>query len=129
MNVLDLLSGMECLELHVGQHLPHAHCLAKVLTLHGALHRADEVIVSTGESGEDIEKRVKEITDGSGAYATIDAVGGALTAKLLAATRRQGTLLVYGAMSGLEFDGGIPDVLFQLKVRHPSWQWATHAAV
>lgn len=76
---------------------------------------ADEVIVSDGESGEDIVQRVQDITSARGAYGTIDPIGGQTTAKLLTATRARGTVLIYGALSGLSFTGGIPDILFQLK--------------
>lgn len=77
--------------------------------------RADEVIVSQGE-GDSIQEQVQTITDGRGAYAGVDAVGGELAGKLLAAVRPQGTLLVYGAMAGWTFTASIPDVLFHLKV-------------
>lgn len=76
---------------------------------------ADQVIASTGDSGEDIAERVGQITGGKGAYAAVDAVGGDLTGKLLAGVRPRGTLLIYGVLSGRTFTAGIPDVLFQLK--------------
>ena len=82
------------------------------------LYRADEVIVAGGEgASENIAQRVQDITGGKGAYGAVDCVGGELTGKLLAAVRPRGTLLVYGAMGGLQLQGGIPDVLFQGKVR------------
>lgn len=58
---------------------------------------------------------MQDITSARGAYGTIDPIGGQTTAKLLTATRARGTVLIYGALSGLSFTGGIPDILFQLK--------------
>ena len=93
-------------------------CQVHLVTHMKKLCRADAVIVSTGNSGESIAERVKEITNGKGAYAAVDAVGGELTGKLLEGVRSQGKLLVYGGLSGLSFSAGIPDVLVQLKVRY-----------
>ena len=71
---------------------------------------ADEVLCS---ETDDIAARVKEITGGKGAWGAVDAVGGALTARMTGALRNGGLLLLYGAMSGLEFTGSIVDCLFR----------------
>lgn len=84
--------------------------------MHGDVRRADEVLVWNAQTGENIAERVHDITGGKGAYAAIDAVGGELTQKLVEAVRPRGQTLIYGAMSGLTFTAGIPDVLFHLKV-------------
>ncbi len=60
---------------------------------------ADEVIVSTEE---DVVARVKEITGGEGAYGAIECVGGELFATVTSSVRNGGTVIIYGAMSGLE---------------------------
>ena len=62
-------------------------------------------------------KRVEQITDGKGAYAAIDAVGGIITHQLLAATRPFGRLLVYGVLSGYTISASINNLLFFDKVR------------
>ena len=59
---------------------------------------ADEVVVSTEE---DIPARVAEITGGKGAYAAVECVGGELFASAASAVRNGGTILMYGATSGL----------------------------
>lgn len=71
---------------------------------------ADEVLCS---ETDDIAARVKEITGGKGAWGAVDAVGGPLTARMTGALRNGGTILIYGAMSGLEFTGSIVDCLFR----------------
>lgn len=58
---------------------------------------ADEVIDS---SNEDVIARVKEITDGEGAYSALDAVAGSSTGTMMASIRKGGTTLVYGILSG-----------------------------
>ena len=62
--------------------------------------RADEVVAT---DQEDIKERVQQITGGKGAWAAIDAVAGETTAKVIAATRTGGTVLVYGVLSGHSF--------------------------
>ena len=71
---------------------------------------------------DSIANRVGEVTDGKGAYAAVDSVGGDMLGKLLSAVRPRGTLLLYGAMSGVTFNGQIPDLLFHLKVGHRPFQ-------
>jgi|APGre2960657444_1045066.scaffolds.fasta_scaffold00644_10 NADPH:quinone reductase-like Zn-dependent oxidoreductase len=70
---------------------------------------ADHVICTS----EDVGARVQEITGGKGAWGAVDAVGGELTAVITGALRPGGTVLVYGAMSGMVFTGSIVDVLFR----------------
>lgn len=79
---------------------------------------ADEVIVT---SEEDLVERVKEITGGKGAYATLECVGGENTQKLAQATRAGGTMIIYGAMGGFTFTCGIPDLLFRDLKIHGFW--------
>ena len=71
---------------------------------------ADEVICT---ETEDVAARVKEITGGKGAYAAVDAVGGAGVERLTNSLRDFGTVLIYGAMSGLQFTGSVVDCLFR----------------
>lgn len=70
---------------------------------------ADHVLLQT----DDIAAKVKEITNNNGAYAGLDAVGGDLTIKITNSIRNAGTLIIYGAMSGLTFTGSIIDALFR----------------
>ena len=70
---------------------------------------ADHVIVQS----DDIPTKVKEITNSKLAYAGLDPVGGDLTIKLTGSIRNNGTLIIYGAMSGLTFTGSIIDALFR----------------
>lgn len=79
---------------------------------------ADEVIVS-GE--EDITARVLEITGGKGAYGAVDSVGGEITGALASAVRPGGTVIIYGAMSGLSTTISIPDPLFRGVVLRGFW--------
>ncbi|KAK9840389.1 hypothetical protein WJX74_009098 [Apatococcus lobatus] len=58
---------------------------------------ADEVI-ATDE--EDIPERVAQITDGKGAWAAANPIGGDITAQLVAAVRSEGTVHLYGTLSG-----------------------------
>jgi NADPH:quinone reductase-like Zn-dependent oxidoreductase len=71
---------------------------------------ADEVLCT---ETDDIVARVKEITGGKGAWGAVDAVGGPLTQRISGSVRDGGSVLIYGAMSGLEFTGSIVDVLFR----------------
>jgi len=58
---------------------------------------ADLVLAS---DTDDIVGRVREVTSGVGAWGAVDAVGGALTQRLMSAVREGGTVLVYGALAG-----------------------------
>jgi trans-2-enoyl-CoA reductase len=71
---------------------------------------ADEVLCT---ETDDIAARVQAITGGKGAWGAVDAVGGALTQRITGGLRNGGTVLIYGAMAGLEFTGSIVDVLFR----------------
>jgi len=71
---------------------------------------ADHVLVTTEE---DVAARIKEITGGNGAYAAVDAVAGESTAICTGGVRFGGTVLVYGAMSGIEYKGSVVDTLFR----------------
>jgi len=71
---------------------------------------ADEVLI---QGQDDIVARVKEITHGNGAYSAVDAIGGDMLGTCAAATRSNGTTIIYGAMAGLGGSVGIPDILFR----------------
>ena len=79
---------------------------------------ADEVLCT---ETDDIAARVKEITGGKGAWGAVDAVAGPLTQRISAAVRDGGSVLIYGAMSGLEFAGSVVDVLFRSVVVRGFW--------
>jgi NADPH:quinone reductase-like Zn-dependent oxidoreductase len=70
-----------------------------------------DYVIDTSE--EDVVARVKEITNGNGAYGAIDAVAGDLTSIITGSVRAGGTVLIYGAMGGLEFKGSVVDTLFR----------------
>ena len=70
-----------------------------------------DYVINTSE--EDVVARVKEITNGNGAYGAIDAVAGDLTSSITSSVRVGGTVIIYGAMSGLEFKGNVVDCLFR----------------
>lgn len=70
---------------------------------------------------DDIPAKVKEVTGGSMAWGGIDAVGGELTAKVTGSIRNDGTVLIYGAMSGLQFTGSIVDALFRNVTTRGFW--------
>lgn len=61
--------------------------------------RVDEAVVSSDGAG--LADAVKAATGGSLAYAAIDCVGGDLFAAVAGAVRNAGTVIIYGAMSGL----------------------------
>ena len=65
--------------------------------------------------------RVREITNGKGAYAAVDPVAGPMTKTMAAATRDNGTVLLYGALAGFEFTAGVADVLFRYVTIHGFW--------
>jgi NADPH:quinone reductase-like Zn-dependent oxidoreductase len=67
------------------------------------MHRADELICS---ADEDVAARVKDITGGKGAYAALEPVGGEITKAIIQSVRNDGHVLIYGAMSGIEFTVG-----------------------
>lgn len=71
---------------------------------------ADEVLV---HGVDDVAARVRELTGGAGAWGGVDCVGGDWTAAVTGAVRNGGTVLVYGAMSGLTFQGSIVDLTFR----------------
>lgn len=50
---------------------------------------------------------------GKGAWGGIDCVGGDLTEAMTGSLRNGGTLLLYGAMGGMNFKGSIVDVTFR----------------
>lgn len=72
---------------------------------------ADEVVVSV--EGEGLAERVREITGGRGAYGAIECIGGDIFAQVTSSVRNSGTVIIYGAMSGLKATFGIPDPLFR----------------
>ena len=61
----------------------------------------------------DIPAEVKALTGGRGCWGGIDSVGADVTPVLTACIRNGGTLLIYGAMGGLTFQGSIVDCLFR----------------
>jgi len=71
---------------------------------------ADEVILS---SEEDVAARVKEVTDGKGAFAALEPVVGEDFVHIVGATADHGTVLVYGAMAGFTAHFNVSDVLFR----------------
>lgn len=81
---------------------------------------ADEVINS---EKEDIAMRVKEITNGEGAYAGIDAVGGVLFKVVARNVRDKGTVFIYGTLGSSDVVVGIDDLMREVKV---SW-WNLNA--
>ena len=72
---------------------------------------ADHVIVTT--ETENIPAAVHELTGGKGAYAAVDAVAGDSTAACTGSVRAGGTVIIYGAMAGIEFKGSVVDTLFR----------------
>ena len=70
-----------------------------------------DYVINTSE--EDVVARIKEITNGKGAYCAIDAVAGELTSKIIQSVRDFGTVIVYGALSGLSFTGSVLDSIFR----------------
>lgn len=75
---------------------------------------ADEVICTIDE---DIVSRVKSITNNLGAYAGLDCVGGAAMKPVCASVRNDGTVILFGSMSGT-FDGSasLPDLFRGVKL-------------
>jgi NADPH:quinone reductase-like Zn-dependent oxidoreductase len=63
--------------------------------------------------GEDIVKRVVDITNGKLAYGAIDAVAGELTKVVGQCVRQNGSILVYGALSGAEGSFNVKDIIFR----------------
>ncbi|KAK9846137.1 hypothetical protein WJX84_004905 [Apatococcus fuscideae] len=73
---------------------------------------ADEVI---GTDKEDVAQRVKEITGGKGAYASVDAVSGDGFEAVVAATRYGGQIIAYGSLSGHPCKVSSLDLLYNVK--------------
>ncbi|CAL8467965.1 g7503 [Coccomyxa elongata] len=71
---------------------------------------ADEVIVS---SKEDVVARVKDITGRKMAYAAVDCVAGEMTDTVAASTREDGTVYVYGSLSGMTATVGVGNLIFR----------------
>jgi NADPH:quinone reductase-like Zn-dependent oxidoreductase len=65
---------------------------------------ADHVLC---DAVEDLTGKIKAITGEKGAWGAVDAVAGDMTAALQMATRPGGTVLVYGALAGLDFKGNV----------------------
>jgi len=76
---------------------------------------ADEVINS---EKEDITMRVREITNGEGAYAGVDAVGGVSLKVVAENVRDKGTVFVYGGLGSNDVIVGINDLIREVKI---SW--------
>jgi len=76
---------------------------------------ADEVINS---EKEDITMRVREITNGEGAYAGVDAVGGVSLKVVAENVRDKGTVFVYGGLASNDVIVGIDDLIREVKI---SW--------
>ena len=79
-------------------------------------HQAEELSalgadVILAADADDIPARVRELTGGRGAWGGADAVAGDATAALMASVRDGGTVLLYGALSGGTFTGGVMDTL------------------
>jgi len=89
----------------------------------------DYVIVS--QDGSSIQEKVMGITNGKGAYAGVECVGGVVFQACTSAIRANGTILIYGAMSGLEMSVQIPDVLFRGVTVRGFWllPYFAHASV
>lgn len=69
----------------------------------------DEVLVTTED---DIESRIKEITENKGADALLECVGGDIS-PITHGLREGGVVFIYGAMAAFDFVTPIPDVLFR----------------
>jgi len=74
---------------------------------------ADHVIVADEDTSAGITEEVMKITGGKGAYGAIECVGGAIFKACASSVRVNGTILIYGAMSGLDMTVFIPDPLFR----------------
>jgi len=70
---------------------------------------ADEVLTTD----EDVVTRVKEITQGKGAYGGIDAVAGGTTKTVMNSLRQGGVVLIYGMMDGVTCVGDVIDLIFR----------------
>jgi NADPH:quinone reductase-like Zn-dependent oxidoreductase len=69
---------------------------------------ADAVLFA---DADDIAARVRELTGGALAWGAADAVGGELTARVMAGGRDGGDVLLYGALAGRTYTGGGADTL------------------
>ena len=74
---------------------------------------ADHVIVADDDTSAGITEEVMKITSGKGAYGAIECVGGTIFKACASSVRVKGTILIYGAMSGLDMTVFIPDPLFR----------------
>ncbi|GMH36513.1 hypothetical protein BSKO_04381 [Bryopsis sp. KO-2023] len=71
----------------------------------------DEVVCSATEN---ITERVREITGGRMAYAAVDAVAGNMTGKVVSSVRNNGTVYLYGWLSGFQLEGiNAADLMFR----------------
>ena len=77
------------------------------------------MIVSS--DGQDIVDHVKAMTGGKGAWGAVECVGGDLLTSVASSVRSNGTVLIYGAMSGLGASFSIPDLLFRGVVLKGFW--------
>eukprot|EP01018_Ginkgo_biloba_P003551 Gb_16896 [translate_table: standard] len=76
---------------------------------------ADEVINS---ENEDIIARAKEITNGEGAYAGIDAVGGILSKVVVGCVRDKGKVFIYGALGSTDIIINLVDLIREVNVTY-----------
>jgi NADPH:quinone reductase-like Zn-dependent oxidoreductase len=60
---------------------------------------------------DDIASRVRELTGGQMAWGGADAVGGDMTARITAAVRDRGAVMLYGALAGGAYTGSVLDTL------------------
>ena len=73
----------------------------------------DHVIVADEGESAGIAEEVMKITGGKGAYGAIECVGGTIFKACASSVRVNGTIFIYGAMSGLDMTVFIPDPLFR----------------
>ena len=71
---------------------------------------SSQVISSTDEN---VVERVKEITGGRMAYGAVDSVSGDLLGSVVASVRNGGSVLIFGAASGLNFQASAADFIFR----------------
>ena len=73
----------------------------------------DVVINSTKLDAGQLASEVLRETGGEHAWAAFDCVGGDLTREVMSCVRNGGSVLIFGALGGITFTGGIIDVTFR----------------
>ena len=97
----------------------------KIISVVRRAEQADELLAlgaaAVVSSQEDIGAKVRTITDGAMAWGATDCLANIMVGRLASAVRRGGSVLVYGALTGMRASVGVADLMFKDVSIHGFW--------